>query len=237
VQYVPVNSLVLAADAECAEIKAIVTAQASNSQENKSSSNTSSSSSSSKPLSVTTNNNSTSQKIPVTPSASSKPAEKRVSSLPSVSVFYASDADELGFKEGDVIKLLTWPEDSDWWTGELNGKSGQFPKTYVTMQNDNEVEGQVEGNDKVEHSVSRSTREKGKIIFFCLACRTLFVSFLLSSSSVDTDNAMAISASISASTLQAVNKPIEEAPKAEEQHEQTPTAAGPCFVSLFLRLL
>jgi myosin-1 len=44
--------------------------------------------------------------------------------------FEALNEDELDLKEGDVVTLK---DDSvaDWWTGELNGKVGVFPSTYV----------------------------------------------------------------------------------------------------------
>ena len=38
--------------------------------------------------------------------------------------------DELTFVEGDKIKLVS-KEDDSWWKGELNGKVGVFPSTYV----------------------------------------------------------------------------------------------------------
>ena len=45
--------------------------------------------------------------------------------------FDASEGDELAIKPGDHIKLIAAPDDEDWWTGELNGKRGIFPKSYV----------------------------------------------------------------------------------------------------------
>lgn len=50
------------------------------------------------------------------------------------SKFYSSDfmlfLDELSLRVGDVITLHN-DQDSDWWRGEVNGKVGIFPKTYV----------------------------------------------------------------------------------------------------------
>ena len=39
--------------------------------------------------------------------------------------------DELTMKEGDIIVILS--KEGDWWIGELNGKTGQFPSNYVTL--------------------------------------------------------------------------------------------------------
>lgn len=39
-------------------------------------------------------------------------------------------ADELILKLGDIIKITEKREDG-WWRGELNGKIGLFPSTYV----------------------------------------------------------------------------------------------------------
>jgi len=38
--------------------------------------------------------------------------------------------DELVFKEGDKIRIIT-TDNSGWWTGEINGKQGFFPANYV----------------------------------------------------------------------------------------------------------
>lgn len=46
--------------------------------------------------------------------------------------YEASDEDELGFQEGDIIKLLA-RHDSGWWTGELNGITGLFPANHVEI--------------------------------------------------------------------------------------------------------
>ena len=39
-------------------------------------------------------------------------------------------ADELFLKSGDIIKVIERRPDG-WWRGELNGKIGLFPSTYV----------------------------------------------------------------------------------------------------------
>lgn len=44
--------------------------------------------------------------------------------------FHGENEDELSFKAGDIITELESVDD-DWMSGELMGKSGIFPKTYV----------------------------------------------------------------------------------------------------------
>ena len=48
--------------------------------------------------------------------------------------FESSEPDDLTFKAGDVIVLKESEDKDDWWTGELRGKTGIFPKTYVQKQ-------------------------------------------------------------------------------------------------------
>lgn len=55
------------------------------------------------------------------------------SSSQNVTALYDYDAqegNELSFKEGDVIKILK-KNDDGWWLGELNGKQGLLPCSYV----------------------------------------------------------------------------------------------------------
>ena len=44
--------------------------------------------------------------------------------------FEAVNSDELNIREGDRI-LVTKRDDSGWWEGTLNGRSGMFPANYV----------------------------------------------------------------------------------------------------------
>ncbi|XP_076859059.1 nostrin [Brachyhypopomus gauderio] len=44
--------------------------------------------------------------------------------------FSSERSDELHIKEGDLLDILQKDEDG-WWYGELNGKRGHFPSTYV----------------------------------------------------------------------------------------------------------
>lgn len=47
--------------------------------------------------------------------------------------YKANNKDELSFKKGDIITLVTEDGgDPGWWKGELNGKSGVFPDNFVT---------------------------------------------------------------------------------------------------------
>ncbi|KAL7716669.1 SH3 domain-containing protein [Entamoeba marina] len=43
----------------------------------------------------------------------------------------AQEPNELTIKAGDLIKVLS--NEGDWWVGELNGKTGQFPSNYVIL--------------------------------------------------------------------------------------------------------
>lgn len=44
--------------------------------------------------------------------------------------FEPQDSDELGFRRRDRIKVLEQSNDN-WWKGEINGRVGVFPATYV----------------------------------------------------------------------------------------------------------
>ncbi|XP_073329845.1 nostrin [Pagrus major] len=44
--------------------------------------------------------------------------------------FTSEQDDELTLKEGDLLDIYT-KEENGWWFGELNGKTGHFPSTYV----------------------------------------------------------------------------------------------------------
>jgi endophilin-A len=46
--------------------------------------------------------------------------------------FEAENSEELDFKEGTIIKLISKLDDN-WLQGELNGKQGRFPITYVDI--------------------------------------------------------------------------------------------------------
>jgi len=44
--------------------------------------------------------------------------------------FQPSDERELGFKAGDYIRILA-KDQNGWWSGELNGRLGFVPSTYL----------------------------------------------------------------------------------------------------------
>ena len=46
--------------------------------------------------------------------------------------FEAENSEELDFKEGTMIKLLA-NLDENWLLGELNGRQGRFPVSYVEI--------------------------------------------------------------------------------------------------------
>jgi len=48
--------------------------------------------------------------------------------------FDAENPAELSFKEGDVILLKT-KIDENWYEGTINGQTGYFPVSYVTIIN------------------------------------------------------------------------------------------------------
>lgn len=45
--------------------------------------------------------------------------------------YVGADEHELDFFVGDVIKVIQKDEETGWWTGELNGRTGLFPSNYV----------------------------------------------------------------------------------------------------------
>lgn len=47
--------------------------------------------------------------------------------------YNANDENELSFKINDVITIIE-KNDSGWWQGELNGKIGIFPSTFVKLE-------------------------------------------------------------------------------------------------------
>ena len=44
--------------------------------------------------------------------------------------YAATQDDELGFEAGDLITVVN-KDKEEWWSGELNGKTGVFPANYV----------------------------------------------------------------------------------------------------------
>jgi hypothetical protein len=57
----------------------------------------------------------------------------------SLYAYDAAKADELSFKESDIIRVLHMV-DGGWWEGELKNQQGWFPSNYVKMLKEEEVE-------------------------------------------------------------------------------------------------
>ncbi|PVD37917.1 hypothetical protein C0Q70_00519 [Pomacea canaliculata] len=49
--------------------------------------------------------------------------------------FTATAEDELSFKKGNVLKILSKDEDKNWYKAEMDGKEGYVPNNYITMKN------------------------------------------------------------------------------------------------------
>ncbi|KAL5481739.1 hypothetical protein EMCRGX_G021967 [Ephydatia muelleri] len=67
------------------------------------------------------------------PAQRKKPPPAPKPQLPLCKALYdydASDADELNFKEGDIIEIIT-EDPTGWWKGRLKGKEGVFPNNYI----------------------------------------------------------------------------------------------------------
>ncbi|KAL3996720.1 DEP domain-containing mTOR-interacting protein [Sarotherodon galilaeus] len=47
--------------------------------------------------------------------------------------FAASEADEISFQKGDIIKVTEMEEDSCWVTAEIQGKRGYVPGNYISL--------------------------------------------------------------------------------------------------------
>ena len=46
--------------------------------------------------------------------------------------FVPQEPNELPFKRGDIITIIN-RDHQHWWKGELNGKQGLLPSTYVSI--------------------------------------------------------------------------------------------------------
>uniref|UniRef100_A0A667X9A8 GRB2 related adaptor protein b n=1 Tax=Myripristis murdjan TaxID=586833 RepID=A0A667X9A8_9TELE len=47
--------------------------------------------------------------------------------------FTASEADEISFHKGDIIKVTDMEDDPNWFTAEVQGKRGYIPENYITL--------------------------------------------------------------------------------------------------------
>jgi len=46
--------------------------------------------------------------------------------------FHAAEPGDLGFKKGDIITITKRTDSkNDWWTGQVDGRTGIFPSNYV----------------------------------------------------------------------------------------------------------
>lgn len=68
--------------------------------------------------------------LPVPPSKPSVQAPKSVRAQ-AMFDFNAQEANELGFKTGDIINITA--QKGEWWEGELNGRRGLLPSNYVKL--------------------------------------------------------------------------------------------------------
>ncbi|KAJ8937353.1 hypothetical protein NQ314_011898 [Rhamnusium bicolor] len=74
--------------------------------------------------------------------------------------YKAQNEDELSFKEGDIITLLSRDsQDPGWWKGELNGKIGVFPDNFVTLI----TSGDDKTSSKEDKKLSKVVTETGAI--------------------------------------------------------------------------
>ncbi|XP_032417961.1 GRB2-related adapter protein-like isoform X3 [Xiphophorus hellerii] len=47
--------------------------------------------------------------------------------------FTASEADEISFQKGDIVKVVEMERDSFWFTAEIEGKRGFIPENYISL--------------------------------------------------------------------------------------------------------
>lgn len=64
------------------------------------------------------------------PSAAAIPEGAIVTRVRALHPFTPTEAGELGFEKGDVIKVVDRGY-RDWWRGQLRGRTGIFPVNYV----------------------------------------------------------------------------------------------------------
>jgi len=69
--------------------------------------------------------------MPVVPTRPKVPAAQSKAKYRANFDYEAQEANELSFKENDVITLVEKIPDSDWWKGELNGVQGLFPSNFT----------------------------------------------------------------------------------------------------------
>jgi hypothetical protein len=73
---------------------------------------------------------------PNPPAPPPRPQEEEEKAGDWADVIYDYDSGEAGdlkITEGDVVLIIDRSSD-DWWTGEVNGKKGLFPASYVNLR-------------------------------------------------------------------------------------------------------
>lgn len=70
--------------------------------------------------------------------------------------YEAQDDTELSFMENDIITVLK-EDESGWWKGELNGKSGLFPSNFVEPYEDHEEGGEESKGSSEGHEEGKSS--------------------------------------------------------------------------------
>lgn len=76
--------------------------------------------------------------------------------------FEATNEDELSFKEGDIIHVLSKDTgEPGWWRGEIAGREGVFPDNFVTMYSEAEKESST-SRGSVKSSSKQESEEKPK---------------------------------------------------------------------------
>ena len=48
--------------------------------------------------------------------------------------FQPSGDDELRFRKGEILKILSMSDDKNWYKAELNGREGLIPKNYIQLK-------------------------------------------------------------------------------------------------------
>ena len=66
------------------------------------------------------------------PPAPTRPKEEKEVWARATDDYEAGDERELGFKAGEDIRILR-QDPNGWWTGELRGKRGFVPSTYLEL--------------------------------------------------------------------------------------------------------
>ena len=58
------------------------------------------------------------------------PSESAAEQVRALFAYAATQDDELSFEAGELINIVN-KDKEEWWSGELNGKTGVFPANYV----------------------------------------------------------------------------------------------------------